>query len=179
MSSRIVLSKLSLADESDFLAATRRSRALHRPWTSPPATPAAFRAYVARTQQPGHHAFALRRRDDGALVGLIAVSNIVMGLFRSGHLGYYVFAGCERQGHMREGLGAVVRFAFRSLKLHRLEANIQPGNRASIALVRSLGFAKEGYSPRYLRIGGRWRDHERWAILAPDRTRRRSVRPRA
>ena len=72
----------------------------------------------------------------------------------------------EGQGLMREGLQAAVRDAFRSLKLHRLEANIQPANAASIALVRACGFSKEGYSPRYLKIGGRWRDHERWAILA-------------
>jgi predicted ATPase len=39
-------------------------------------------------------------------------------------------------------------------------------NAASIALVKSCAFSKEGFSPRYLKIGGRWRDHERWAILA-------------
>jgi ribosomal-protein-alanine N-acetyltransferase len=76
-------------------------------------------------------------------------------------------AGQERQGFMREGLRAVTRHAFNRLGLHRLEASIQPGNAASIALARSCGFAKEGYSPRYLKLGGRWRDHERWAILAP------------
>jgi ribosomal-protein-alanine N-acetyltransferase len=54
------------------------------------------------------------------------------------------------------------------LRLHRVEANIQPRNRASIALVKSLGFRQEGYSPRYLKIGGRWRDHERWALLVDD-----------
>ena len=53
-------------------------------------------------------------------------------------------------------------------KLHRVEANIQPENEASIALVQGLGFRQEGYSPRYLKIGGRWRDHERWALLAED-----------
>jgi ribosomal-protein-alanine N-acetyltransferase len=67
---------------------------------------------------------------------------------------------------MREALEAIVRHAFRVMKLHRLEANIQPGNRASIALAKSCGFRKEGFSPRYLKIGGRWRDHERWAIVA-------------
>ena len=67
---------------------------------------------------------------------------------------------------MHAGLSAVVRHSFRVLRLHRLEANIQPGNRASIALAKSCGFIKEGYSPRYLKIGGRWRDHERWAIVA-------------
>jgi ribosomal-protein-alanine N-acetyltransferase len=62
----------------------------------------------------------------------------------------------------------VIARAFRTLRLHRLEANIQPGNLASIALVRRLGFRREGLSRRYLKIGGRWRDHERWAILAEE-----------
>jgi len=69
---------------------------------------------------------------------------------------------------MREALVAVLRLAFGPLRLHRVEANIQPRNRASIDLVRSLGFRREGYSRRYLKIGGRWRDHERWALLVED-----------
>jgi [ribosomal protein S5]-alanine N-acetyltransferase len=67
---------------------------------------------------------------------------------------------------MREGLNAVVRHAFKNMKLHRLEANIQPNNLRSIRLVQACGFSQEGFAPRYLKIGGRWRDHERWAILA-------------
>ena len=69
---------------------------------------------------------------------------------------------------MTEALKLVLRYAFKDLKLHRLEANIQPGNMASVALVKRAGFVREGYSRRYLKICGRWRDHERWAILAED-----------
>ena len=155
------------ADEHAFVAAVRGSRSLHRPWTTPPDTPAAYRAWLERMAPPAHHAFLVCRGDDGAIAGVITLTNIVMGAFRSGYLGYYAFAGHERQGLMSAGLRAVVRHAFRTLGLHRLEANIQPGNAASIALVASCGFSKEGYSPRYLKIGGRWRDHERWAIVAP------------
>jgi len=115
---------------------------------------------------PSNYAFLVCRASDNAIVGVVNLSNVVRGLLQSGYLGYYAFAGYERQGYMASGLSVVVRHAFNKLKLHRLEANIQPGNTASIALAASCGFTLEGYSPRYLKIGGRWRDHERWAILA-------------
>ncbi len=65
---------------------------------------------------------------------------------------------------MSEGLELVLARAFEELALHRLEANIQPGNQPSLSLVQRAGFVREGFSERYLKIGGRWRDHERWAI---------------
>ena len=163
---RIYLRRVALPDERAFLASVRASRSLHRPWIHAPATPDAFRKYVQRMREPANRAFLVCLRDSGTLVGVVNVSNIVLGPFRSGYLGYYAFAGFERQGLMREGLRAAVRYAFRTLKLHRLEANIQPANASSVALARSCGFSREGFSPRYLKIGGRWRDHERWAIIA-------------
>ena len=69
---------------------------------------------------------------------------------------------------MKPALAAVIAISFDNLALHRLEANIQPSNIASIALVKSLGFRLEGYSPRYLKIAGAWQDHERYAITAEE-----------
>ena len=167
MQVRAVYIRPPIADDAPaFVAAARRSRGLHRPWTTAPDTPAKFIAWLERMTTPANHPFLVCRRADDAIVGVVNLSNVVLGLFRSGYLGYYAFAGFERQGLMREGVRAVVRHAFGQLKLHRVEANIQPGNEASLALVRACGFAREGYSPRYLKIGGRWRDHERWALLA-------------
>jgi ribosomal-protein-alanine N-acetyltransferase len=154
------------ADRVAFLAAVARSRALHRPWITAPATTQEFRTYLARMAQPHNRAYLVRRADTDEIAGVINLTNMVLGAFRSGYLGYYAFSGHEHRGYLSAGLKAVTRHAFGTLKLHRLEANIQPGNAASLALVRHCGFSKEGYSPRYLKIGGRWRDHERWAILA-------------
>ncbi len=97
------------------------------------------------------------------------LSQIFYGPFRSAYLSYYAFVPFARKGYMREGLEAVLTHAFVDLRLHRLEANIQPDNVASAALVRGAGFRLEGFSPRYLRIRGVWRDHDRWAITAEDR----------
>jgi len=116
--------------------------------------------------QPANTPFLICRRDNNQIAGVINLTNAVLGPFRSAYLGYYAFVGHEGQGFMCEGFQAVVRHAFRTMKLPRLEANIQPGNVRSIGLVKACGFSQEGYSPRYLKIGGRWRDHERWAILA-------------
>ena len=67
---------------------------------------------------------------------------------------------------MTEAVRLAIAQAFHEFGLHRVEANIQPENTRSIALVRRLGSQKEGFSPRYLKIQGAWRDHERWALLA-------------
>lgn len=162
----VQLRPLATGDEAEFLAAVQASRRLHGRWVSPPATPASFRSLVAYLQQPANAGFLACRADSGAMVGLFQVTNIVRGPFRSAYLGYFAFAGHAGQGLMSAALRLLLRQAFGPMKLHRLEANIQPENHASITLVRACGFRQEGYSPRYLKIRGRWRDHERWAILA-------------
>ncbi len=165
---RVVVRPPRADDAEPFLAAVRRSRTLHHPWVAPPHSVEAFHEYVARGADPRFDASLVCRRDTGEIVGAVNASEIVRGAFQSAYLGYYGFLPHAGRGYMREGLALVVRRAFRDLGLHRLEANIQPGNVASIALVRALGFRREGLSPRYLKIAGRWRDHERWAILAED-----------
>src|SRR5262249_7189772 len=96
------------------------------------------------------------------------LSQIFYGGFQSAYMGYYVGAPFAREGYMTEGLTLALRYAFTKLRLHRVEANIQPTNRPSLALVQRAGFTREGFSRRYLKIGGKWRDHERWAILVED-----------
>lgn len=163
---RIDIRSPEVDDEHEFVASASNSRKLHSPWTSAPSSSTDYFSYIERMRNAGNAAFFVCRKDSGQIAGVINVTNMIHGNFRSAYLGYYAFAGHEHQGFMREGLKAVVRHSFHVLKLHRLEANIQPENLPSIALVTACGFVKEGYSPRYLKIGGRWRDHERWAVVA-------------
>jgi len=135
---------------------------------APPANPAGFAEYLRRARMPNRASLLVCRRDDGAIVGVANVSEIVRGALQSAYLGYYGSAVHAGRGYMTEGLALVLRHAFRHLGLHRLEANVQPGNRLSLTLVRRLGFRREGFSPRYLKVGGRWRDHQRWALLRED-----------
>jgi len=143
----------------------RASRALHRGWVAPPASSVAYAAWLQRLRGPAHVGFLACLVEDGVIAGVVNLNEIVRGSFQGAYLGYYANARLAGNGYMREALALALDQAFGALRLHRVEANIQPANQRSIALVESLGFHREGFSPRYLKIGGRWRDHERWALL--------------
>jgi len=131
---------------------------------SPPTGLAGFQRLVRRAQAETLVSLLVCERTTEVMLGIFNLSQIFRGNFRSAYLGYYGHVAFGGRGYMREGLELVVRYAFAKIGLHRIEANIQPGNRRSIALVEKCGFVKEGFSPRYLKVAGRWRDHERWAI---------------
>jgi len=169
---RILLRRPVADDRDEFLERVRASRKLHGRWAMPPSDLESFDAFLRRAQSPDVETFIVCRRADGAIVGVYNLSHIVYGPLCSAYLGYYGFEPFTDRGYMHDGLRLLLRIAFRRLGLHRIEANIQPGNDASVALVRGAGFQREGYSPRYLKIAGRWRDHERWAILAEQLTGR-------
>ena len=156
------------SDCAEFLAVNRRSAKFNRGRASPPITVKQFAAYMKRNAGADGACFLVCRAADDAIMGSIALSQIFLGGFRSAYLGYQIGEEFAGQGYMSEAIQLMLRHAFVKLKLHRLEANIQPDNSASIALVKRAGFLKEGYSRRYLKICGRWRDHERWAILIED-----------
>ena len=166
---RVGLRVLVREDRAEFLALARESHRLHRPWTYPPERADQFEELYSRSRRDDFLCVLACRTDTGAIAGVFTISQIVRGAFQSAYLGYYAHERHAGQGLMREAMAQTVAHAFGPLALHRLEANIQPGNAASIALARSAGFRLEGFSPRYLLIGGQWRDHERYAITSDDR----------
>lgn len=166
--SRVRVERAVAADGKALVAANRASRAHHLPWAEPFTDQAGFDAWIARGLTGPHVGLVAREDEGGAIIGVVNLNEIVVGAFRSAYLGYYGMADFAGRGLMTEAVQAAMAFAFGPLGLHRLEANIQPGNTASLALVRRLKFRHEGFSPRYLQIGGEWRDHERFAITVEE-----------
>jgi Acetyltransferases, including N-acetylases of ribosomal proteins len=161
---RVRLRPLVPDDQDEFIAQARASRDCTIRGTRCPRHRRPSRLYLAKYSQPTAEGCLVCLRDGGALAGMITIDSIVRGRFQSATLSYAAFAPAAGRGYMSEGLALVLRHAFCELRLHRLEANIQPANQASLRLVGRLGFRQEGYSPAMLFIDGAWRDHERWAI---------------
>src|SRR5690606_17718359 len=130
-----------------------------------------FVRYCDRQNTDVTKGFVICRSDEGSMVGVTNLSQIFHGPLKSAYLGYGLFADSTGRGFATDAVRLMIRFAFNELKLHRIEANIQPQNTASIKLVARLGFSKEGFSQKYLKIGGRWRDHERWALIRENWTK--------
>jgi len=168
MEPRVYLERPSRRRRSEFLSLVHQSRRFHKGWVYPPATEIAFSNYIKKYRKASSRGFFVCIEEDRKLAGVANLGEIVRGGLQGCYLGYYAFEPAAGHGYMTEGLSLVLDVAFGELKLHRVEANIQPANTPSIELVKRLGFRLEGYSPKYLKIGGRWRDHERWAILAEE-----------
>ena len=165
---RCFLRRPTSRDREAYLALRHRSAAFLRRWEPvPPRGRTAaeqFAAWFRSSRGARHEKLLICRKADGALLGAVNINEIVRGPSQSAYLGYWIGAPHARQGYMTEALQLALAHAFRTLRLHRLEANILPENRAPLALVKRAGFRREGYSPGYLKIAGRWADHVRWAL---------------
>ena len=168
----VYLRKVVSQDQGELLRLMRISMDIHRPWITPPTTPQMFRNYMQRIRRSDHEGYAICRTTDECIVGVINLNHIVRGTFQNASLGYYVGKPYQGHGYMQQGLEQLLRLAFTTLGLHRLEANIQPGNKRSKKLVAACGFRFEGLSESFLFIDGQWRDHERWSACADRETLR-------
>ena len=162
---RVHLRELKPSDADEFLALMQDSAAFHNPWIQPPLNKAQFRLYLENFKRHDHISFAVCKKSSGDLIGVINLNHIIKGCVLQASLGYYAGIHYTGQGYLYEGMKCVIAVAFRDLKLHRLEAHIQPDNEASIKLVRRLGFQYEGLMPDFMYINNAWRDHERWVLI--------------
>jgi ribosomal-protein-alanine N-acetyltransferase len=160
---RVELERPGARHARDFIAAAVRSRMLHRGRVTAAATPAEYRAYLGRCRRDVHAYFVVTR---GAreLIGVVEILDVAPGLTCTGRLGYYAFMPYAGRGLMREGVALALQRAFAELALDGLEAEVQKGNRRSVALLERLGFQRDGDERKVRKVGRRWLDHERWVL---------------
>lgn len=164
---RIELQLPSQGHKKTFVDFVRKNRSFHEPWVYVSGDPKFFDQYLRRIKMGKLLGFFVFTRD-GDFVGVINLNNVRLSPFSSASLGYYADEQLTGKGYMKEAIRLVLAHAFYKIGLNRVEANIQPENKASLGLVKSVGFTKEGFSRKFLQIGNEYRDHERWACLSED-----------
>jgi ribosomal-protein-alanine N-acetyltransferase len=141
-------------------------------WPRDDLSRSAFRRRIKHYQREARddlgYAFLMFEADSDRLVGGLTLSNVRRGVTQSAMLGYWLGVRFVGQGHMTAAVRAVLPYAFEQLRLHRVEAAVQPTNGRSVGVLRRAGFAEEGLARRYLKINGVWQDHLLFAILAED-----------
>jgi [ribosomal protein S5]-alanine N-acetyltransferase len=168
VSSHVFIKKTTAEDCQELISLHQKSKEFHFPWSFPPLTEKECKDYISRCQNKDFEGLLICHSNNKKIIGVANLSQIFYGGFQNAYLGYYVDVDFANKGFMSEGIRLVINHAFYTLGLHRIEANIQPQNIPSINLVKRLGFTKEGFSRRYLKINGEWRDHERWALTVED-----------
>jgi len=165
---RIFLRPPTLEDFIELTTLYKTNLKFHRGRVQPKTSREGFEKYLAQNERAENEFFLICLNENGTIAGTSNLSQIFMGNFRSAYLGYLLGEAYAGKGFMSEAVRLTLSFAFKTLKLHRVEANIQPENIASINVLKRAGFSNEGFSPKYLKINGRWRDHERWAIIVEE-----------
>ena len=163
---RVALRRVTRHDQDEFIRLATCSITLHKRWIVAPTTPEEFAAYLDRYGQDTAEGLLVCLRETDTIAGFINIDHIMRHPYHRATLGYGAFAPTTHLGYMYESFPLLFRLAFGDLKLHRLEADIQPSNIASLNLVKKLGFRYEGCSPDFILINNKWADHERWAITS-------------
>lgn len=164
---RIYLRKPHMQDKYDFVSSLKKSKKFHYPWIINKINLSFYQGYLLRFEKnsEGHFVCCLKTN---SILGVINVNDISPGPEKTGFLGFYAFVQHARKGYMSEGMQLVIERSFNSMRLQRLEANIQPSNVASKNFINRLGFQQQWHSRRFLRVAGRWKDHERWTLEKQD-----------
>jgi [ribosomal protein S5]-alanine N-acetyltransferase len=165
---QILLRYVTHDDCGKMLELNKSSLEFYKSLVNPLLDAESFKLYVDRNLEEANECFIICRKDDNKIVGAINLSQIFRKAFQNAYLGYSLGVNFTGKGYMSETVELILQHAFENLQLHRIEANVQPHNLASIKVLQRCGFTKEGFSRKYLKIDDVWCDHERWAIILED-----------
>ncbi|MEU5996254.1 GNAT family protein [Streptomyces sp. NPDC047197] len=172
-----VVMRPAVMEDADGLARARlRSRAHLEPWE--PVRPEDYftsRAQAARLRGQLEECRAGRAAPwvlecEGEMAGSVTLSNISLGPFRSGTLGYWIAVDHIGRGLATAAVTRACASADSELGLHRVEAGTLLDNVPSQRVLTKCGFEEFGVAPGYLHINGAWRDHRLFQRILNDRT---------
>lgn len=181
---RLRLRPLDESDRSEFIRIHTVSEEHFAPWFPQRQTNLddLFDDELEKNGQEGRHFRGTGELADGRLVGFFNLNNISRGVFQNAYASWSVSADRWGEGYGREGVLALLDLAFseeHGLGLHRVQANIIPGNERSLRLAERVGMRREGHARRYLKIAGRWQDHWMYAKTVEEHTLRYLTKPPA
>lgn len=140
--------------------------------TSDVLTKVKYKEFVSKKNQlmkaDRFYDFGVFLRKNGELVGMVSAMEIQRGISQMAYLGYVLFPQYWNKGYGTEAVKAMFDIAFNQIKLHRLEAGIEPDNVASIRLVESLGMRHEGLKKKLLFLRGEWSDLVTYGITCEE-----------
>jgi ribosomal-protein-alanine N-acetyltransferase len=181
---RVVLDLLQPRHAEELYDYKRRNRTFLKPFSPPQSeeqfTLEAQQAAIAQALEDAaadrSYRFGIFHGESGRLIGQVNLTGIIRGPFQNALLGYSMDERHNGKGLMTEAVGLCAKFAFETLKLHRIQAAVMPHNTGSIRVLEKNGFSREGYSRRYLFINGQWEDHVLYALLSDDDAIQQSAR---
>jgi ribosomal-protein-alanine N-acetyltransferase len=103
-------------------------------------------------------------KNESRLIGSIGYHRIEKPNYRA-EIGYMLLPSCWKQGYMSEAIKPVINYGFNVMKLHSIEANINPSNRASAQLLKKFHFVKEAYFRENYYFNGKFIDSEVYSLL--------------
>ncbi len=168
---RVRLRWLTVRDVDAVFAVFSDDRMM-RYWSTPAMKERAeAEAYVARIHEGfgGKSLFqwGVERKDDGRVMGTCTLFHIDAVNMRA-ELGYCLGSAYWSQGYMREALAALIGFSFGTLRLRRLEADVDPRNENSLRILDKLGFQREGLLRERWNVGDEIQDTAFLGLLAKE-----------
>ena len=104
-------------------------------------------------------------KDNPAIIGSIGFWRMEKEHYRA-EIGYAMYPQFQGKGIMTEAMKAVLKYGFEKMRLHSVEANVNPGNEASIKLLEKNYFVKEGYFKENYFYNGQFLDSAIYSLLA-------------
>ncbi len=120
--------------------------------------------------------WAIILKDEIKLIGTICYWNINKENYRA-EIGYVLNPGYHGKGIMQEAMIKVLDYGFRIMKLHSIEANVNPDNASSIKLLERNKFVKEAYFKENYFFDGKFLDSVIYSLLTPIKGKKKQKLP--